>query len=237
MNQPTGLPLFFSLDTYYALIKMYISADEVERALWLINNPPAFYRKHPPPELIALKESLHRALWTPAQYRGIYDGVKDNSHWPHRACALEDAIKGRGPVHIMELAGGSMWLKDGLTERQYDFTYEHISLDGSAFVDASPGAHKVFVAFEIIEHLSNEWEIYQNYLKFGKTADTILISTPLYAFGGGMGLEFADRPLGHLRAYTEDELHKVCSDMFRGYSWHCYLSETITLVGKRNGQS
>ncbi len=231
----TGQPIFFNLDVYYALIKMYISADEVERALWLIDNPPAYYRKNPPKELVELKEQLHKAIWTPSQYRGIYDGASNSDSWPYRAATLEaEVAKVQGPFHLMELAGGSDWLSEGLYKRGYDFSYEHISLDKSEFGPALEGSkHTFFVAFELIEHLSNEWEIYQNYLKFGKVADTILISTPLYTFGGGMGLEFKDRPLGHLRTYTEDELFKSVSRMFLGYDWQCHLSDTITFVGSK----
>jgi hypothetical protein len=235
MTHPTGYPQFFSLDNYYTLVKQYVSADEVERALWLLDNPPAYFRDNPPKELLELKERLHRALWTPAQYRGIYEGVSDSSHWPHRAevlCEVFQQWREEG-WHLMEIAPGSHWLRDGLKKRNFDFTYEYIGLDRSEFCESSEFNAQIFVAFEIIEHLANPWEIYQNYLKFGKTADTVVISTPLYTYAGGMHPDDLNRPMGHLRAYTPRELHKCVSEMFQGYEWTCHLADTITLVGNK----
>lgn len=226
-----GQPLFFNLDVYYSLIDMYISADEVETALYLIDHPPAYYRDNTPERLREIKERLNKQLWTPIQYRGIYDSVEDNSHWPRRADVLANALTPR--AHVMEYGPGSMWLRDGLIERGHNITYEYVSLDKSEFEkEELPNAQKVFVAFEIIEHLSDPWEIYRNYLKFDKPADIVAISTPLYTYAGGLP-NWQDRPLGHLRAYTPNELHAVVSKMFVGYNWSCDLSDTITLVGKR----
>lgn len=231
----TGEPMFFNLDVYFALIDMYISADEVERALWLLDNPPAYYRDKPPQRLRETREALHRQLWTPAQYRGIYEGATNDEQWPHRAEVLESQINKQKdrPTHIMELAPGSLWLKESLQKRGHEFTYEYISLDKSELVSTvDPMARTFFVAFEIIEHLANTKEIYQNYLKFGKRADVVVVSTPLYTFSGGLP-DWRERPLGHLRAYTPRELHEELNKMFEGFNWHCHVSDTITMVGER----
>lgn len=231
----TGKPLFFNLDTYFGLIDMYISADEVETALWLLDRIPSYYRDHPPQRLLETKEALHKAIWTPPQYAGIYADVKDNDQWPHRAHVIEETLKQRqGPFHIMELAPGSRFIETGLRSRGLDFTYECIGLDERVECEPLKGSINVFVCFELIEHLHNPHEIYQNYLKFNKRADLIFISTPLYTYGGGMGMEWRDRPLGHLRTYGPKDLYKVVSDMFVGFDqWTCHTSDTITLVGER----
>lgn len=229
----TGKPLFFSLDTFFALVDMYISADEVETALYLLDHLPAYYRDRPPKRLLETKQDLHRQLWTPSQYKGIYDSVENASEWPYRAQVLEDVIKKiDAPVHIMEFGPGSMFIRNGLDKRGYAYSYEYISLDKSELAETTNGCN-MFVCFETIEHLSNPFEIYQNYLKFGKTADYVLCSTPLYTYGGGMGLEWRNRPLGHLRTYTPSEFHASLSKMFIGYEWSCHMHDTITMVGKK----
>jgi len=235
MSFPVGMPLWFNLDTYFSLIDMYIASDEVETALYLLDNPPAYFKDNPPQRLIETREALHRQLWTPIEYKGIYEGV-EGDYWPHRAEVLENVIKAKpGPYHIMELAPGSRFIQKGLEKKQYPFTYEWRSLDECVGAVPMPSSLNVFVCFELIEHLSNPAEIYQGYLKFGKKADIIAISTPLYTYGGGMGFEWRNRPLGHLKTFTPSELHTIVAGLFLGFTWTCHLSDTITLIGERTG--
>jgi hypothetical protein len=132
----------------------------------------------------------------------------------------------------MELAPGALILREGLALTRLDVTYEHLGLDARHVIEPKEGAFKIFCAFEIIEHLANEWEIYQNYLKFGREADVIMISTPLFTYGGGMD-DWRNRPLGHLRTYTPTELVSVCSKMFQGYQWTMTIDDTIVCVGRK----
>src|SRR4051812_35464670 len=71
-----GRPRFFDIDIYLSVVEGMINADEVERAFWMLKNPPAYYRKYPPKRLLEIKERLHRQVWTPVQYKGIYEGAK-----------------------------------------------------------------------------------------------------------------------------------------------------------------
>lgn len=243
MNQ--GEPYFFDINAYLYAVSMMINADEVERALWMLDNPPAYYRDNPPKELIDMKERLHKQLWTPIQYRGIYESIKETTpqdtenHWPLRAQILEKEVKELNQAgiepNIMELAPGAAWLPQGLIHKYCYFTYEMLSLDPDRSFFAKPDNPKVniFCAFEIIEHLSNEFEIYQNYLKFGRNADIVMISTPLYTYGGGMD-DWPNRELGHLRTYTPSELHAVIAKMFIGYNWSYSIDDTIVLTGRKS---
>lgn len=237
-----GRPLFFDVDTYLSAVEQMIMSDEVERALKMLDNLPAFYRANPPARALEIRESLNRALFTPIQYKGIYDGVEitpqdTERHWPLRAQAVEQLVRelnhpGAKP-NIMELAGGSLFLPQGLVHKHLQFTYEHLSLDNIEHKFEKPSGEQIniFVAFELIEHLSDEWEIWRNYLKFGKRADYVFISTPLYTFGGGIP-NWREQKLGHLRTYTPEELHSICSRMFTGYSWTCKTDDTIVLEGR-----
>lgn len=243
-----GKPLFFNVDVYLAAAEMMINSDEVERALWMLDNMPAYYRENPPKRAIEIREALHRQLFTSVQYRGIYKSVNISpehtaAHWPLRAQILEDIVAKENAndskPHIMELAPGSFFIPEGLKHKGRHFTYEHKSIDDTDYPqeEPAPGAKIIFCAFEIIEHLANEWEIYQNYLKFQRPSNSVLISTPLFTFAGGLP-DWETRPLGHLRTYTPNELHKICAEMFPNREWTCNMDSTIVfrgdIVGAKN---
>lgn len=240
MTTPIGFPVHFSIPQYLNLIEQYIASDEVEIALWLLDHPPSFYREHQPPELVKMRDDLNRSLWTPIQYAGIYEGVKVTpeataAHWPLRAEILEGVLKTFNWPHLMELGPGGNWLFEGLKHKGIDFTYEHMGLDNKHTYDIDHKAPPtIFVAFELIEHLHNEHEIYQNYLKFNKKADVVLISTPEHTWAGGMAEDFRTRPLGHLRCYSPDEFHSVVSKMFHEHkSWTIHKGDgTMILEGR-----
>lgn len=223
-------------------IEDMINADEVERALWMIANVPAYYRDHEPDRLKEIRRSLHRQLYTPVQYKGIYDGsVIDHERmlWPLRSrktTELVQELNSKDIVpNIMELAPGGHWMAHGMAHRGCKFTYEFLDLDGGETPFTKPlsaPAFNIFIAFEVIEHLSNEWEVYQNYLKFERPADVVMISCPLYTYSGGMD-DWRNRALGHLRAYTPNELHAIVSKMFQGFNWECVLDDTIVLTGRK----
>lgn len=240
----TGKPIFFDPDIFCSVVEMLISSDEVERAfLMLRNGAPAYYRDHPTPRMLEIRESLHRQMFTPAQYAGAdSDGVslepKDlEQYCPPRAQVLISAIRDLNRTgikpNIMEIGPGTFWLPYSLRYQNLDFTYEYQSLTVRDLPFEKPpqdGGVNLFVAFELIEHLTNEDELYQAYLKFKKRAKMIFISTPLYTYGGGIA-NWRDNALGHLRTYTPRELGQVASQLFEGYKWTAYLSDTITLVG------
>jgi hypothetical protein len=229
-----GRPRHFDVERFLDAVEDMINADEVERALLMLDNMPAYYRDHVPERAAEIRQSLHRQLWTPVQYAGIYEGVIPDC-WPGRAQVLEGLVRqlnseGKAP-HVMELAPGSGFIEAGLRERGLTCSYESLGLDKRKEPGDVSGP-AIFVAFEIIEHLSNEWEIYQNYLKFNREAEHILLSTPLYTCAGGMS-GWRERPLGHLRTYTPLEFQQKAQAMFKGYQWKAFVDETIILLGSK----
>ena len=235
-----GKPTHFDPHLACDVAEQMIEADEIERAFLLLDNFPAYYRQHPTDRMREIRCSLHRQLWTPVQYKNIYAGTEDldpDMGWAMRYHLVEQEVRAVEDrhVHLTELAPGAFTLPKGLAKHGLIFTYEHQSVDDYDFAhprEAPRDAFNIFCAFELIEHLSNEWEIYQNYLKFGRDADIVMISTPLFTYGGGMG-NWRARELGHLRTYSPNELHASVSAMFLGYSWECATDDTIVLTGRK----
>lgn len=232
----------FDPDEWLDLVECYFNSDEVELGLWLLDHPPSYYRENPPERAVKMRERIHRQLWTPIQYRGIYSGAlitpeEAIAMWSHRFHMAEqvvaNAINAGQEVHVMELAPGAHILPAGLIAKGHLFTYESMALDTQPLgTPPGPEAINLFVCFELIEHLSNPMEIYQNYLKMGRVADIVMISTPLHTYGGGF-TGWASRELGHLRCYSPTELHEICMKMFPGYTWSASLSDVIVLTGAK----
>lgn len=245
MENNIGKPNYFDIDKYLDCVEGMITADEVERALWMLANPPAWYRDNEPERLKEIRQSLHEALFTPSQYSAA-DNDTDNcdpallaEYFPARAQQLWDLISALNlqdvRPNIMELGPGSFWLPYSLASRGCRFSYEYQSLGGPGYKSEppTPDAPNILVSFELIEHLHNEMEIYQAYLKFKKKAQYIFISTPAYTWGGGMR-DWRGKQLGHLRTFTPKEFSNTVMKMFGdGYDWKCMLSDTICMEGKR----
>lgn len=232
-----GRPLYFDVETYLSCVEGMIKSDEVERALWMLENLPAYYRDNYPERAKEIKESLHRALFTPAQYSKADvegKGQFDPNYWPHRLDVLAQVIATLNNQdyvpHIMEIGPGTYWLPNTLKAKGYRFTYEAQGLGPVGYEVSDPQGPIMFVAFELIEHLANEMEIYQAYLKFGKVAKYLFLSTPLYTYGGGLP-HWRGQALGHLRTYTPKEFFKKMADMFPSYKWEMHIQDCIVLKG------
>lgn len=238
-----GKPNYFDPDIYCSVVEMMIMSDEVDRAFRMLENVPAFYRDNPTERMKEIKDSLHRQLFTPAQYHAADTATREckaeelAQYFPHRAQMLFHKIKelnekGIKP-NIMEIGPGSFWLPYSLRHNGADFSYEYQSLDKRTLPfdvpPELPGVN-IFISFELIEHLWNEDEIFQAYLKFKKKAQYIYISTPLYTAFGGIP-NWRENALGHLRTYTPQELFNFVRRHWPEYEWKVHLADTITAEG------
>lgn len=243
MMNEIGKPLHFDVDVYLDAVEMMIASDEVERAFHMLDNMPAYYRDNQPDRAVEIRSSLHKQLFTPTQYKDADDECEKIdpdkfNYWPGRAsvvASILEHIKDSGKAaNIMEIGPGSFWLPFVLRKAEFSFTYEYQSLTKRELPFEKPKGDEVniFIAFELIEHLSNELEIYQSYLKFKKTADYVLLSTPLYTCGA-VNKNWREHSLGHLRTYTPHELLEKANKMFIGYNWKMFLDNTIVLIGEK----
>lgn len=242
MKSEQGRPLFFNPEQFLDVVEQMINADEVERALWMLDNMPGYYRDNPPARALEIRDRLHKQFYTAVQYASEVPGTEVNAEtvlraWPLRAELLANTIKrlnesGVTP-NVMEFADGTGWLKVGLHEKGLKFSHEGLSLGGE-YLLADEFDFNIFVAFEVIEHLADPWDIYRNYLKFDRHADLVFLSTPLYTINGGENY-WQNRPLGHLRTYTPGEFQNVAERMFRGFKFEIIADDTMVAIGNRAG--
>lgn len=232
-----GKPAHFNVDKYLDCVEDMICSDEVETALKMLDQFPAYYKDHVPERAVEIRRSLNRQLFTPVQYRS-WEGTlsctpeQALASWSHRFQVLEREVQQFKCPHIMELAPGVPIVSPGLRAHGLLHTYEYMSLDGKGGDERPATSKAIFVCFETIEHLADPTEIYRNYLKFEREADVIMISTPLYTHQA-CSREWRTAALGHLRTYSPASLHQAVSAMFDGYSWSVELSDVIVLTGRR----
>lgn len=238
-----GRPIYFDVDKFLDIVEAMISADEVLRALWMLDNLPAYYRIHCncPPRAKKIRDRLHKQLFTPIQYAKCLNGEPieflAEMQMPSRGELLDRLIKELNDANVVptvsELAPGDLWLEGIMRARGRQFKYEFMALNDEAILAKSDEpSYNIFVAFELIEHLYNPIEIYQNYLKFGREAHVVFMSTPYCTFGGGID-RWYERELGHLRAYTPDEFIYEGSKMFANFQWQIHHDSVMTLIGRK----
>lgn len=243
MSPEIGKPLKFDVDVFLDVVEMLIEADEVERARWMLNNMPGYYRDHYPARARDIRDRLAKALYTPSDYVGEYENCVLNAEqiakvWPGRAQVLEQALRLANerceePL-ITDFGAGSGWLPFYLDHLGLKFDYQSYGLEKTLYERKEKGFATTswFVAFEVIEHLRDEEELFDAYQKF-KEHDAVFLSTPLYTINGGDKEPWFTRTLGHLRTYTPKELMDVAKRFWPEFNFLCVTDETIILVGSK----
>lgn len=251
-----GRPAFFDVETFIETVEMFITCDEVATAMHLINNMPGWYRDNMPERVVNLRNQLYRRFFTTLDYArdGCY--MKEIASQPsetlkagvllERGAATYEVVKGingdnRTPW-IYELAPGNYWLPLMLREHGLQFTYCGRTLniemqrDASVYLashwrnDPDMDQFKIFIAFELIEHLADPSEIFHHYVKAGNDFDVILLSTPKYTYGHGMP-NWYENDLGHLRTYTPTEFLSFAKKHWPEHFWEIYHDPVMVLRG------
>lgn len=227
----------FRLDAFLTAINELIRCDETIRALWLLDNLPAYYRDNKPPEIIDLKNELLKRIATPRFYaNGDFDCQID----PDDKCGMKNTLRGflirqdvkhlndRGLIpHIYDLGPGPYHLPIILKNDGLKFTYKSIELNNKSLEFAMPYIGdfikeptdeqiKIFVATELIEHLPREEEIKTEMLTECWLADIVHVSTPRYTFDV-RDIDWRTKDIGHLRCYTPDEMVSLMKKIFPEY--------------------
>lgn len=231
----------FNLRAFLDCANELVRADEVERALWVLDNLPAYYRDFVPGEVIDLKNEILKRIGTPSSYKRNQSDLNVASD---NFKTVEDSLRSRlirtevklmndeGLMpHIIDYGPGEYWLPIMLKHYGLKFTYQPIYLHDEAFKKALPlfrdaylpsfdGKDRpvVYVACEIIEHLWNEEDILAEMLGNHGNCDVVHISTPKYTFDTStFDWKTYRKDLGHLRAYTPSEFTAKVTEMFKWY--------------------
>jgi hypothetical protein len=247
-----GKPHFFDHSAFLKAAEQLVDADEVERALALLDNIPAYYRDHVPEEILAYKNKIMQHMITA-------HGYMNDAH-DCNICTVESArnivqgtLRGRliekelnlcadEKVHVVEVGPGEYWLPIGLDR---PFAYTPVAMDSrvqkQALADpkvshrmapASTPDTRVFVACEVIEHISNPRELVWESCKHfaGLEPHYIHLSTPYYTYDG-KPKDWSSHKLPHLRAYTPREFIVEAQKLWPHYEWQLYLSPVMSLRG------
>ncbi len=260
-NDPSneGRPTWFNVDQYLSSVEQMITCDEVTNALWMLDHLPGWYRDNPPPAVEMIRRRLLERFFTTLDYAKDgctwADGIGkqdratslDHLNLERGALAFKYASMYNDQLHIHELAPGNYWLPVALNAADCKFTYYGPSLNARMQEDAAanipnwrnisfnfkePPYKSMFVCFEFIEHLADPSEIYHHYVKSGLDADVILLSTPKYTFGGGMG-DWYNKDLGHLRTYTPNEFKEFAIKTWPKHDWILHDGPVMVLAGEK----
>lgn len=231
-----------------------VRADEVARALWLLDNLPAWRRDHPHPEIVALKDEIMARMATPSFYAtdvGCEIEFPEDSFKHLRATLRGDLLtretkwlnaNGFTPK-IHDLGPGEFSAPRMLIAEGVEFTYYPIYMNHPTYnhykdkfehkiVSGEIDQPKVFFACEIIEHLWREEEIRYEMNRHCGMADIIHLSTPLYTFDFTCtDWKAAKKDLGHLRAYVPTEFFLKVQSMFPEYNIQMFSNEIMHIRG------
>jgi len=183
---------------------------------------------------------------TEAQFEDLGDMINDSFCFPRGPMILNLVKKlneqGKTP-HIVELGPASYWLPHALKKKGCKFKYKPISinrvaeqshsvhLNGYYETDLSKSDVKIFVCFEVLEHLWNEKDLLFEAKKQKVDFDIVAISAPLNTFGGG---EADRKTFEHIRTYNAKEFRKLCSDMFPERNWVHALNQSQVMIGSKS---
>lgn len=227
----------FKISAFIDAANELARADEVERALKILDNLPAYYRDNEPRSITVLRNEIMARIATAGDYKNndTTDKIEDVS--PMRETLRYQLLKGdvsyfngkKQTPHIIDYAPGEFWVPILLKEDGLKFTYQPIYICDKAFEktkhlfedtmrkEKTFNEPTIFVAFEIIEHLHNENEIKIEMLKAYGRCDIIHVSTPKYSYDYECK-DWRERSLlGHLRAYTPREFFDKVQQIFPEY--------------------
>jgi hypothetical protein len=240
----------FKLDAFVTVINELLRSDETERALWVCENLPGYYRDNLPLEIATLKTEILQRMSTPFKYayetihadmiNANDDFIRTTLRWK----MIEEEVKQLNAQqlipHIIDMGPGHYWMPILLKRDGYKFTYFPMGLSMAAHANAQKwlgdeikALHDdrqptIFCALEVIEHLDYPKEILSNMLYMCGYADIVHLSTPKYTFGYELMNWRELGELQHRRTYTPrefaDEVRKIFGDV---YSQAVYASQIM----------
>lgn len=245
-----GRPFYFDPDLYLDAVENMIVADEIIFALKMLDNMPAWYRKHPPQRAVEMRKDLLAKVWTVFDYSRdadeleTMDGLQfgeDIRYYPRLSILryfVSDLIYNGHRVNIYEFCPGNFSVIKYLHALGLDFGYkcENVNQKTIGQVDGLLALHpikdngfNIFINFEVIEHLWDA-EITLEHWASRVKANAFMISTPFGCMGGGRA-DWNSRELGHVRTFTEKELMDIVQKIWPGKHYYHVLSTMQVAIG------
>jgi hypothetical protein len=234
-----------------------ICADEIKLALTMLENLPGYYRDNFPERAKRIRSSIYEQCMTVQDYINdmsettegakVYHASDLGKQWsePHftpRGTLLISLVKDLNKqglcAEIIELGPYNYWLPAGLQDEACDFIYTPMSINPHAKcpittkTSSDNPIKKIFVCFEVIEHLWNEDEIFHYFCKTQMDPDFVLISTPKHTCGGGLP-NWNQRQLGHVRTWTPKELTQYCTKHWSNLNWYMVDAAMMISIGSK----
>ncbi len=234
-----------------------LRADETMRALWLLDNLPAWRRDNPHPEVVKLKNEVMAKIAT-ASFYATDEGAELQSD-PNIHRIMKHTLRGDmilKEVRFLNKCGHTPIFAD-LAPGEYSFvrllidenthfsyrpiyvnhpSYEHYKQHFEHMIEVYAGASpKIFFACEIIEHLHNVDELRYEMNRHCGMADIVHFSTPLHTFDTSC-LDWRNKgALGHLQAFTPTEFFLAIQKLFPEYDLKLFHSQPMHIRGTLKG--
>jgi hypothetical protein len=243
------LPLVsFDTKPWIEVVNQLICADEVKRALDLLDNLPAYYRilGNEPKEITDLRNDIMKWIACPSFYSN------------HVGCEVEMESKGminslRGALLVedvrncnkngfiplvVDLGPGEYWAPITLEAQGCDFRYYPIYVNKPSYdhflpkfqkylvKDPEYTGPKIFFAGEILEHLWQPMDIRFEMQKVG-TCEIAHVTTPNATFNPNVKDWRTVGFLGHLHAITYEEFKLITQKIFKEYQGCFYESQVL----------
>lgn len=233
-----------------------VEHDEVERALALLENVPAYYREHTPKEISELKNLIRsKILMVYDMQTNKYDLPKEYHEekliqmleGTMRGLILKDVVQkyneNKVTPHIVDVGPGPYAYPMALKSLGASFSYESFNINreaesqakeilGPIYREQTIDQPVIFMACEIIEHLFHENDLRYalDKVSLKKRPDHIILSTPTYTYSPGLN-DWKTDGLSHLRAYTPLEFVSKMIAMFPEYNLSMSSEAIINIYG------
>lgn len=111
-----GLPKYWSLDAHVKAVEQMIRADEIQIALRMLDDVPAWYRKNRPPELEEIRKKLYENLYDAFDYgnddeEAEFPEAEARAQWRNGYCFPRAEII-TALVKKLNKAGETPWIFD-----------------------------------------------------------------------------------------------------------------------------
>lgn len=258
-QQFVGRPYYFNLDQFIITVEMLICADEIQTALYLLDNPPGWYRDHYPAELRAIKDRIYQQSYDQFDYANDADEAGFTREQVSEQCLTQytypradilfndlKELNAKDKVPwIFEISPSHGWLPVGFKDRGIRFDYYGKNINQPALAKVMrwmeqewlPKPHadqlKILVCYESIEHMPNPHDFIQAAHKIGESFDFIYASVPMYTLCGGLP-DWKTRRIGHVRTWTPREFLRFLDQGFPGYKWQPYLGHSMVFKGMKS---